>query len=233
MKSVKYLLLMVGLFSFGEIKAQVNLRLDSNSLAGLPNTINMGSAYIDSVTIYNDSSAAFLGIINFRANINGDSIIADTSQISTLYYSHGSTIDSIAPNGGHITRVLIINVTNPPFIIGSSGVVIWPIASNSAHFVYISDSISKVISVLYPVGINEVEDTRLKVYLVGQQLTIQTEGVNLLKNVRLYDVAGNLLQENKISASAVINMDRYAAGVYFAEINFADNTRKVVKLFNR
>ncbi len=232
MKSVKYLMMIVGLFCLGEIKAQVNLRLDSNSMAGIPNTVHLNSGYIDSVIIYNDSIQDVSGFISIGGNINGDTLVGDSSFQSVLYYPSANRMDTV-PGRGHITRALIINVLNPPFIIGSSGVVIWPIISNQgALAVHISDSITRTVTVLYPLGVDELEERQLKVYMSGRQLLIENEGVYTLKSLKLYDVAGKLLLEKLITASGSVEMNEYAEGVYFAEINFADNIRAIVKVVN-
>ena len=233
MKKIKLLLFIGGLFWLSGMNAQgVNLRLDSNSLFYLPGVVNLNSIIRDTVVIYNDSSTAFSGLITIAANINGDSLVADTAPTSILYYPTANQIESI-PSGQHIVRELVITVGNPPFIIGTSGVVIWPISlGHSNPFVHISDSLSKTITVLHPVGIDEMVERNLKVYMNNQQLIIKNEGNYLLKSLKLYDVSGKLLNEQEVSKSGILNMNEYATGIYLAEVNFADNTRMIFKVFN-
>jgi hypothetical protein len=117
--------------------------------------------------------------------------------------------------------------------VGTSGVVIWPIVvSNPSQLTVHVDSIGFTLEVLYPLGIDELSERNLKVYMLGQQLMIKNNGDYLLKNVKLYDVAGKLLLQKEVSVSGMVDMNQYAEGVYFAEINFADNTRAVVKVVN-
>lgn len=234
MKRLKYLLFFAGLFFLGESKAQgVNLRLEWDTLSGIPAVLLHDSVYSDSVIIYNDSMHGFSGVINLAGTINGQAHTFDTLA-AAIYYPYHSTADTIPPMG-HVTRALTVTGSTPPFsIAGSSGVVIWPIlVSNPDNLlVTISDTITTTIVVVHGVGINEIAERNLKVYMNGQQLVIQDNGEYLLKNVRLFDIAGNLLQEEELSLSGAVNMGQYVTGVYFAEINFADNTSAVVKVVN-
>lgn len=235
MKSLKYLLSVAGLFCMLAGKAQTggaDLRLEPNSLAGLPAVVHLNDFDTFSIAIFNDSASTFTGIITIAGAINGDTIVADTVQTHTLYYPKADISDTILPHS-FIVRSLGINVNNPPFIAGSSGVVIWPIVVGSSNSpVIIPDSVSKIITVLYPAGIDEMSARGIKIYMNGFQLVIQNKGDYQLKNIQLYDIAGNLLQQKDITVSGEVSIDEYAAGVYFAEINFADNTRAVVKVVN-
>ncbi len=233
MKRIKLLVFIGALFWLGEAHAQgVNLRLDSNSLAALPSEVHLNSSYTVSIIIYNDSTTTFHGDINFGGTVNGDSLVADTSTSSVLQYPTAGVAESI-PGHGSIVRSLIINVQNPPFIIGTSGVVIWPKASNSTNpFVFISDTLSRYVTVLYPLGVREISERNLRVYLNGQHLILADDGNYFLKNIKLYDVSGKLLEEQQVSTSGTMDMAQYSAGVYLAEVNFADNTRMIFKVFN-
>jgi hypothetical protein len=130
-------------------------------------------------------------------------------------------------------RELIINVLSPDFIIGTSGVVIWPKALFPLDSVVnISDSLGKTVTVLYPLGLDEIVERNLKVYMSDQQLIIRNNGNYLLQNVKLYDLSGKLLNEEQLTNSGTLNLNQYAEGVYLTEINFADNTRMIFKVFN-
>ena len=237
MRKVKFLVLIIVLTGMGRLNAQgVDLRLDSNSLSGLPSVVNMNSSYSLFVRIYNDSLTPFVGIITMQGRINDSLVTAsvDTSFSNVLVYANAQTTDSIGP-GGSILRSLVFNIQNPPFIIGTSGVVIWPkVVSvvNPLLTVTIVDTLTRNLSVTYPVGLDELTERNLKVYMNNQQLIIQNQGKYLLKSVKLYDVSGKLLLEQPISISGVVNMDQYASGVYLAEMNFEDNTRVICKVFS-
>jgi hypothetical protein len=225
MRVVKCLLFVIAMWCIAIANAQVDLRLDSVILGLNTNTIYKDTVYNLSVSIYNDSATTFTGVISIGAAINGQ--LADTNTIS--YPT--DTAETIT-HGSFITRPVILNTAS--FIVGTSGVVIWPIAvSNTQHLtVTIADTIGLTLNVLYPLGIDELSERNLKVYMLGQQLMIKNNGDYLLKNVKLYDVAGKLLLQKEVSVSGMVDMNQYAEGVYFAEINFADNTRAVVKVVN-
>ena len=224
MRVVKCLLFVIAMWCIAIANAQVDLRLDSVILGLNTNTIYKDTVYNLSVSIYNDSATTFTGVISIGAAINGQ--LADTNTIS--YPT--DTAETIT-HGSFITRPVILNTAS--FIVGTSGVVIWPIVvSNPSQLTVHVDSIGFTLEVLYPLGIDELSERNLKVYMLGQQLMIKNNGDYLLKNVKLYDVAGKLLLQKEVSVSRMVDMNQYAEGVYFAEINFADNTRAVVKVVN-
>jgi hypothetical protein len=66
----------------------------------------------------------------------------------------------------------------------------------------------------------------------GSQLFVKTAGENLLKRVRIYDVSGALLSEEDVSSSAVIEMAKYASGLYLVRVTFGDDSEKVFKIVN-
>ncbi len=232
MKSVKCLLFVIGMFSLTGVSAQVNLRLDSVLIGLSSYNVYKDSTYTLSVTFINDSAIDFVGRINVGAAINGviarDSIAGDA-----IYYPNNGVTDTVTQHSQK-THTLVLNTHNSDFIVGTSGVVIWPIAtlSNPLLHLKISDTIGVTLNVLYPAGIDELSARNLKVYMSGQQLVIENKGEYQLKDVTLYDVSGKLLQRKGILLSGAVDMNEYANGVYFAEISFADNTRAVVKVVN-
>ena len=231
MKRMKVVLFLAALLCLGTLKAQVTvLRIDSNFLTSFPDTLHAGDSFTLNLTIHNDSSFVYNGTIEIAARINGNALVADTS-VQALEDT-GYATNVIIPNNSSITKSIIVHVLTPPFIIGSSGVVIWPISNFNGNPISGVDSLSKTATILYPLGINEPNDKNLKVYLVGGQLNIQGDGEHLLKSIRLYDVEGALLNERPITINGTISMTQFANGIYLAEITFADNTRQVFKLLN-
>ena len=232
MKPVKCLLFVIGMFCITGVKAQVNLRLDSVIIGISSTTINRDSSYTLFLTIANDSATGFNGVINIGGSINNQDV-TDTSNTAPFYYANHATLDTIPPLS-HITRPVILNTHNLSYVIGTSGVVIWPIAVSTLQQlrVTISDSLSETFTVLNPASIDEITDRKLKVYMNGQQLIIENGGQYALKGVQLYDVEGRLVQEQPVSRSGAVDMSRCASGVYFATVTFADETRAVVKVVN-
>jgi hypothetical protein len=231
MKRIKLLVIIIGLMCMAKINAQVvNLRIVSSSLDSL-STVIMGRSDTVTLTIFNDSSSNYNGFISIGSNVNGTVDTLDSLYSGPVYFPSWADTEIIVGHGS-ISRALVFNVQNPPFIIGSSGVVIWPIAVNSANQVHISDSLFETITVINPSAVNEVDDKKLKVYVSDQQLIIQEDDQYLLKSAKLYDVEGAFLKEQKISISGLINMEPYAQGIYLVEITYADNARRVIKVFS-
>ena len=232
MKRMKLLLLAAGLLCSGLTNAQsVNLRLDTGALNGIG---TLSHLQVDSIPliIHNDSSVAFVGYITMGSSINGalmDSI--DNVPGAAVYYPTSGDTETI-PAHDSILRYLVVTGQNPPFIQGPNGLVVWPVSQFYPQRAHISDSISTVIIFSYPAAINEPNINNLKVYMSGSELLIQGDGEHLLKEVKLYDVTGQVLTQKAITVSGNLDMDSYAGGIYFAEITFADNTRQVFRVFN-
>lgn len=232
MKNVKYLLFAAVMFCIGKAGAQVaTLGLDSGSLAGLPAVDTINHSYAFFVTVIDTSSTPFVGVLSIGGKVNG--IYSDGNTPGGAIYYTGSGVNDSVPARSAVSRLVIITVSNPPFIAGSSGVVIWPIAVSGQNQipVHILDSLSTTVTIV-ATGINELTERNLKVYMAGKQLVVQNNGGYLLKKVNVYDGIGNLLREQPMSESGSVNMEGYAQGVYFAEIVFADDTRAAVKVVN-
>jgi len=232
MKHAKCWLIVIGMFCLTAVNAQVDLRLDSVLIGLSSYNIYKDSVYTLSVTLMNDSATDFIGTINIGGAINGI-VVRDSLATDPLYYPNNTTTDTIAPHSQK-THTLVINTHNASFIVGTSGVVIWPISVTVNPFltVKIADTLGLTLNILYPAGIDELSERNTRVYMSGQQLVIKNNGDYLLKEVKLYDVAGKLLQRKEILRSGLMNMSEYASGVYFAEIEYADNIRAVVKVVN-
>jgi hypothetical protein len=231
MKGMKFILLVAGLFCLITAKAQVNnLRIDSAFLTAFPANTSVNDTFSVNIIIHNDSSTAYIGKVYIGTQVNTDSAHADTVSGATIYYPSYAANENI-PAGGSITRPIFVSVLNPPFIVGSSAVVIWPIMNNNGNLITSSNSLRTLVTI-YPMGINEPNDKNLKVYMSGQQLVVQENDLYLLKNVKLYDISGALLCQQQISLSGEISMASFAPGIYLAEVNYADNTSRLFKVFN-
>jgi hypothetical protein len=222
MKRMKFILLVAGLFCLITAKAQQNnLRIDSAFLTAFPSGSSVNDTFSVNITI---------GRVYIGSQTNTDSARVDSIPGAAFYYPSYTANENI-PAGGFITRTITVSVLNPPFIIGSSAVVIWPIVNFNGNLISSTNSLRTLVTI-YPTGINEPNDKSLKVYMSGQQLIVQENDQFLLKNVKLYDVSGALLYQQQISLSGTISMASFAPGIYLAEVNYADNTRRLFKVFN-
>jgi hypothetical protein len=81
-------------------------------------------------------------------------------------------------------------------------------------------------------GISGPDAEKIKVYTSRQELFVQNSSKNSFGDIRIYDVTGALLTEQRISQYAEIPMSSYAAGVYIVELTLADGSRGIYKVLN-
>ncbi len=228
MKNLRLLIFIAVMFCCGLAKAQVNNLRIGNVAFG---PFHIGDSVILNITIHNDSAASYAGRILLGSIVGSDTTRIDTLPSGTIYYPSYNLFDSIRPLDS-IVRSLIIRVTDPPFIVGPSGVVIWPIVENhNGYFISSTDTLRTILFALNPLGVADLGDLNLKVFMDEDQLVIQGEVDSKLKEVKLYNIGGALLAQKALSLSTAIDMTSYSDGVYLAEVWFADNTRKVIKVF--
>jgi hypothetical protein len=133
--------------------------------------------------------------------------------------------------GDSVLKQLLIQFNLPSFeAIGSSVVVIWPIATLAPAY----DSLTYRVQVLATLeaGVNTVSNGNLQVFDEQQQLVINTSAGNFLRYIRVYDLQGKLIINQSIVSSTIIPMDKYATGCYLVEVTLYDNSRKVFKVIN-
>jgi hypothetical protein len=232
MKRIKSLLLFTSLFCVAYVNAQTfNLRIDSVLISNF-STVHYKDSFAVSIIIHNDSAAGFNGQVYIGSVVNGDTTNhVDSIPGDAFFYPTFALNESIT-GGNFVTRSLVINAKNPPFIIGSSGVVIWPIMKQNGVLISSVDSLAFNIQVLHPLGINQPDDKSLRVFVFNRQLIVQSDGEHPLKTISLYDVDGKLLHQQAITASEIFSLDGYSNGIYLAEITFSDNTHQVFKVFS-
>ena len=232
MKRNKLLLLIASLFCVAFANAgNFNLRIDSVLITNL-STVHYKDSFAVNIIIHNDSTAGYDGQVYIASSVNGDTSTRYDSIPGNPFFYPTYAINETIAGGNFVTRSLVIDTKNPPFIIGSSGVVIWPIMKQNGVLVSSVDSLAFTIRVLYPLAINEPNDKSLKVFVFNRQLVVQSDGEHALKAITLYDVDGKLLYQQAITASEIFSLDGYSNGIYLAEITFADNTHQVFKVFS-
>ena len=229
MRRLRLLLFFAVVFCCITSNGQVNnLRIDSLNIP----TAHLGDSLATvTVTVHNDSLTSYVGKILFGSRINTDTATIDTLASGAVYYPNYNSLDSIGPHNSVVLH-LVFHIVNPPFIVGPSGVVIWPIVNNNGSgFISSTDTLRTTLYVLNPLGEADIEGSNLKVFMDEEQLLIQADWDSKLKMVKVYSVNGSLLTERQLSLSTAINMSAYSEGIYFAEVWFADNSRKVIKVF--
>ena len=228
MKNLRVLVFIAVIFCCGLARAQVNNLRIGNLVFG---PVHIGDSDIVNITIHNDSAVAYGGRILFGSIVGSDTTRIDTLSSGTIYYPGYNVFDSIRPFDS-IVRSLIIRVTDPPFIVGPSGVVIWPIVKDpNGDFISSTDTLRTILFALNPLGVADRENPNLKVFMDENQLLIRGDVDSKPGEVKLYSISGALLVQKALSLSTAIDMNSFSDGVYLAELWFADNTRKVIKVF--
>ncbi len=182
-------------------------------------------AYSGSIFIHNYGSAFFGDTFALQYRINGVTYIANDPNVGIYLLSDTANLQP----GDSVRKPIHIHFTSSVFLAaGSSGVVIWPISGSAATY----DSSSYQFVLSGPAGLAQTTDERLHVYMDGSQLVVKLDEENLIKRVRIYDLNGKLMEERGLSSIATISLDKYASGIYFAEILFGDDSRNTFKIIN-
>ncbi len=225
MKVVKWLLILCVFLVTSQVKSQARLGVTIDSFP----TIGV----IGDTTTH----AGYIFIHNYGNQIYSDSVYLGYEVDSTTHYSNSpgfgiyfSDTANIAV-GDSVKKKLLIHFTPSVFRnIGTSGVVIWPIAVLGTALAPDTTSFQVVLN--GAADIAKTDGEKLLVYMVASQLYIKTEGENLLKRVRIYAISGQLIEERSVYSSTIINMGNHPVGMYIAQIMFADDSQKAFKIVN-
>ena len=224
MKTLKWLFLSCIIFVCCQARAQAKLGITIDSFPSQI-VLNDSISYYGSFVVHNYGTEAFNGSFSLNYIVN-DTLYNSTTDSGINFPSTSLTI---GPDSSSVPQQLIIHGNTGAFsIVGSSGVVIWPISLSATTY----DSASVVVEVTFPANLNPISSQNLQVYINQQQLVINTNAQNLLKRVRIYDIQGQLLIEQAVSSSKTIPLNKYAAGCYLAEVILNDNSQHVFKVIN-
>ncbi len=123
-------------------------------------------------------------------------------------------------------KTITVHVNGPKFTAGPSVVVIWPMT-------IATDSLSIGFEVTYHgLGVDETGDKEFRVFVNGNGLSIAvdntTNGRNeiQLRRVRISDINGRIISDQH-NPSNNIPLPEMNTGIYFAEITYQQNQRKV------
>jgi len=165
-------------------------------------------------TIFNYGNVAFNDSIVFGLLHNGTNIANPT--IFPRPYPGPPTVHM---NPGDSIRLNIaIVVTSADFIVGPTGVVIWPIAHNQVITVH--DSISASFNITQTTGINDLksdENQFQSIFLNGALHVTTSANTDLLQEVNLYTVTGQKLFTSHASLPMNIPVEQYPAGIYLLQ----------------
>jgi hypothetical protein len=209
MKTLRWLFLLGVIVASLRAGAQAKLGITIDSF---PQQLIVGdtTTHFGYFRLHNFGTDTFNGVFTLDYTVNG--VFYNSADDSGLNFP--STPLIIAPNDSSpLQAVLVFSNTGPFSIVGSSGVVIWPISPSALTY-----DTAAVQTVVTPVaGITPVSDQTLKVFISQQQLFVNSNAQNFIKRVRVYDILGELLVESEASQSIIIPMNKYARGCYLAK----------------
>ena len=203
-------------------QARIGFTLDS-----FPTHVVYGDSSVHFTTgyLHNYGDSAFSDIASLSYMVN-DSLYDGTVAGHGLYMTPSPF--SIVPGDSSNIQITISPDFHAYQVIGSSGVVIWPISNSASTY----DSSFYTVFVTLVADVEPVPDKKLRVYINEQQLFVKTDEQNLLKRVRIFDTQGRLIVDDELTSSGAIPLGRYAGGVYWVEVLLNDNSRRVFKCIN-
>ncbi|MFN8287264.1 MAG: T9SS type A sorting domain-containing protein [Chitinophagales bacterium] len=224
MKKVRFwfLLTLLGL-SLSGIAQSFHLRItsDSTSSSPLPDSLNLGSDYSFKIRIYNDTLFDFMDGLTLGYKV-------DTTNFSTPVLTGGLeyplTITDTIHAFSYITVNMIAHVDGPAFKTGPSVVVIWPI--NSHNDIYYLDPYIDSFTVFEANAVVDLEGSFIRLHYTKGALLLQSPEIDL-KQVRIFDLQGRLIVEQKDPGSQV-PLPPLQQGIYLAELLY-NNQRKAVR----
>jgi hypothetical protein len=225
MKTLRWIVLALIVFISCQANAQAKLGITIDAFPTQIAHSDSGMQQQLIMHIYNDGDSVFNNTVSLQYKLDTTLYSADTNG-SGIYFQAQAISLGI---GDSVQEALYIDYNLTPFYeIGSSAVVIWPISNGAATF----DSLSYLIQVTPVAGITPVAAQNLHVFINQGQLFINTNTPNLLNRVRIYDIEGQLLMEQRISSSTIIPMNNYASDCYLIEVILSDESRQVFKAVN-
>jgi len=179
-------------------------------------------------TLYNYGNATFSDSLVFGLLHNGVNI-ANPAIFPRPYT--GPPVVHMNP-GDSIRLNIAIVVTSTDFIVGPTGVVIWPISLNQNILVH--DSVSQQFTVSPAAGIDELNAyaNMFQSVLTGGLLHLTTAlDPALVKEVALYTVNGQLLFTSQEALPINIPVANYATGVFLLQFRLSSGELVGRKVF--
>jgi hypothetical protein len=218
----KLLLILMGALAMQTAFAQsLHIRSDIGGF-----TTVMDTTFMFDVEVRNDSTISVSGPLTFGYSID------DFNTAITYFGSDTSSGISYTPTsitlnqGNKDTITLTTTVKLPKFKAGPSVVVIWPIVPGASAV----DSVKFTFTALAPSGFNYITGNQLKAFILNNQLQIQANGDVALKQLRIYNVAGQQIL-NEISPANTTQLPAMPKGIYLAEISYGDNQRSIFRFY--
>lgn len=182
-------------------------------------TLQLGDTLFINTYLKNYDSVAFSDTVSFGLKINGV-VNVNQNLFPNPFVNQGINI----PVGDSIPASLFVVITPAYFAVGPDILVVWPKADNGATA---HDTIVKTIIVVESTGLQDEDEGKLKIFYDGGQLHFNLKPEIELNRVRIFDLQGReILQQND---AAPIPFSAYPPGIYFADLNYNQNKRRILK----
>lgn len=223
MKLLRHLLFLLAAVLSGSVFSQNHLSIQLATGSVIPPTADTGTNFSFNVWIINLDTPTYSAPIEFGYAIDTFTY-AGSSAFSGLQYD-SSTVT--IPVGDTATKTITVNINQPVFNVGPSVVVIWPLPLGGVP----QDSIIISFTVtLQSSGIDEANHEKLQLCLIGNALHIEKDAGIQLRQVRIYDITGRNIAE-QTNPSNNIPLPEMNTGIYFAEITYNQNQRKIFRFY--
>ena len=191
----------------------------SRDTLGFDDTLNI------TAEIINYDTAVYYAPVDFGYKING----VQNVSASIFNASVSGQLVSIQPHDSVPVSIKVV-VTPDYFEVGPDILVVWPIAFTGGNP---NNVIEQQIYIPDPSGINNIaiQDEQLSVYYAEQNIYISARKANIyLNQVRVFNLAGEEIINRSETNLETIPFSNESAGIYFIEVRFNDEQRKVFKL---
>lgn len=205
-------------------KADAQLHIYKNDFT--PAVVAFDSVFSFDAIIRNENGGStYVAPLQLAYSING--VLQPVDSTSGLTYNNSGAL-VVLPAGDSLARTIVVNVTSPRFVSGPSVVVIWPISTSSN---FPTDSLVLNIFVTPSSGISIWDGDVVKIYTSVNDLILEPDSGIVLKQVRIFDVMGQQVLNN-INPSNSMPLPPVSKGIYFAEIIYNENKRKVRSFYH-
>jgi hypothetical protein len=188
-------------------------------------SINLGYTITINAQVTNFDSVPFEGLLNFGLR-NTHENLTSTGVFQRPVYA-GRNI-SLNPHET-VPAVFGVHISPQYFTPGPDVVVVWPICSQQ-----VGDSIVINFKILDPAtAINDEQADIVSYAIIGNKIILESASqYNPIKQVRLYNMLGQQLLNQRYAGINEIQLPELPKGIYLCELIGSNNTRKVIRFYH-
>ncbi|MES2620251.1 MAG: T9SS type A sorting domain-containing protein [Bacteroidota bacterium] len=191
-------------------------------------TLFLGDTLFITSFLKNYDPQAFNDSVQFSLKING------ILNVNPLIFPNPFPNQplNIAGNDSLPANLSII-ITQAWFLVGPDILVVWPRANDGSRA---HDSIIKTIVVLDPrsVGLKDETGERLRVFYRDEMILLEPENPEIIFNrVRIFNLSGQEIKNEAFNGGFPIPFDSPPKGVYYVEVTFNLNEKRILKIAKR